>query len=346
MIDKLKYLVKQSSEEEVKSILFNIFLRIQMLEEEGKYAEGQMASDMRKIYRDYLTYKKNQENTEKEMPYKAVHIVFGDSFAGSLRVALQEKGLNKEEKIITFSDIFSIGPVWQLHEQQGINNRYQWLLKHINLDDEVLVNYKAEFKHRNAELSSISKEVPIIIWTGENAHEQTALRYALYLLKDKTNRISILNTTLQYGEQFGLPGHTVFHKHSGEISPDKIGIMYENNREENYITIEERAGIQRDWEQLSSNKEVLRIWKNNRIINVNQNYYDEYIITTLKRLHLEKKSEDFIKSARLIGEVLGHVDQYIGDQYFEYRVRHLIVNGELEIEGVPKAMRYYSVKLR
>ena len=53
-----------------------------------------------------------------------------------------------------------------------------------------------------------------------------------------------------------------------------------------------------------------------------------------------------MKSALLIGEVMGYLNQYIGDQFFEYRVRYLIVNGIFEIEGVPKAMRYYSVKIR
>jgi len=53
-----------------------------------------------------------------------------------------------------------------------------------------------------------------------------------------------------------------------------------------------------------------------------------------------------MKSARLIGEVIGYLDQYISDEYFEYRVRHLITNGIFEIEGVPRAMRFYSVKLK
>ncbi len=53
-----------------------------------------------------------------------------------------------------------------------------------------------------------------------------------------------------------------------------------------------------------------------------------------------------MKSARLIGEVIGYLDQYIGDEYFEYRVRHLIMNGVFEIEGIPKAMWFYSVKLK
>lgn len=49
----------------------------------------------------------------------------------------------------------------------------------------------------------------------------------------------------------------------------------------------------------------------------------------------------FMKSAR----VIGNLNQYIGDQFVKYRVRHLIMNGVFEIEGIPKAMRFYSVKL-
>lgn len=81
------------------------------------------------------------------------------------------------------------------------------------------------------------------------------------------------------------------------------------------------------------------------INSVNESYYDNYIIDTTRKIHIERKNNEFIKSARLIGEVMGHLNQYIGDQFIEYRVRHLIVNGIFEIEGIPKAMRYYSVRL-
>ncbi|MGG1687655.1 DUF3658 domain-containing protein [Pseudalkalibacillus sp. NRS-1564] len=43
---------------------------------------------------------------------------------------------------------------------------------------------------------------------------------------------------------------------------------------------------------------------------------------------------------------MGHLDQCIGDQYIEYRLRNLILDAAFEIKGIPKAMRYYSVKLR
>lgn len=51
-----------------------------------------------------------------------------------------------------------------------------------------------------------------------------------------------------------------------------------------------------------------------------------------------------MKSARVIGEAIGYCDQYIGDAYFEYRLRELIYSGRVQIKGVPRAMRYYSVR--
>lgn len=39
-------------------------------------------------------------------------------------------------------------------------------------------------------------------------------------------------------------------------------------------------------------------------------------------------------------------DECIRDVFFEYRLRHLIYEGRLEIKGVPRAMRYYGLRLK
>ncbi|CEG27120.1 DUF3658 domain-containing protein [Bacillus sp. B-jedd] len=51
-------------------------------------------------------------------------------------------------------------------------------------------------------------------------------------------------------------------------------------------------------------------------------------------------------SARLVGEVYGHIFQYIGDSFIEYRVRKLIEAGIFEYKGSLEAMRCYSIKLK
>ena len=110
---------------------------------------GSFTSDncIDELIRLYNSIPEPQANIEKNTHYKTVHIVFSDSPAGSLRIVLKEMGLQDEEKVITFSDIFSVGPVWRLHEKVGLSNRYEWLKKHINIDDEILDNYQDEFNN-------------------------------------------------------------------------------------------------------------------------------------------------------------------------------------------------------
>lgn len=110
--------------------------------------------------------------------------------------------------------------------------------------------------------------------------------------------------------------------------------------------VTERKAFEQQWAQLYTEKEFLRIWENNKIMSVPENYYDAYIIDTVKQFHQEKKQSEFIKSARIIGEVIGHLNQYVGDQFIEYRIIRLIMNCILDMEGVPTAMRYYSIKIR
>ncbi|MFB6468209.1 DUF3658 domain-containing protein [Cytobacillus sp. Hz8] len=100
---------------------------------------------------------------------------------------------------------------------------------------------------------------------------------------------------------------------------------------------------------LADTKETLRIWKNGRIQNVREDYYDQYMINMAKKFQIEreraKEPELFMKSARLIGEVIGHLDQYLGDEFFQYRLRKLIDKDVFEMEGNLKAMRFNSVRL-
>jgi hypothetical protein len=340
MIDELKNMVKNSTEEEAKSILYFIFSKIQVAEQFKRYSDNELIEDIKKMYSDFLKMKQDQAISHKNKPYNVAHVVFGDSAAGSLKIALQKLGLQEEEKVISLSDMFSIGPTWQLHKQVGLNNRYEWLMKHINIDEEVLDSYQENFNKSTVELKNIPNETSIIIWMADNAHEQIGLRFVLYLLKEKTNEITVINTSASNTNP------NVEYLHTGEISHDIIKLIYEKHKEGTALTQSERKYFEQEWEQLASNQEVLRIWENETIKSVHESYYDDFIIKTAEKLHKRKNSTEFIKSARLIGEVMGQLNQYVGDQFLEYRIIRLIVNGVFDIEGVPKAMRFYSIKLR
>ncbi|WP_429469390.1 DUF3658 domain-containing protein [Neobacillus sp. B4I6] len=40
------------------------------------------------------------------------------------------------------------------------------------------------------------------------------------------------------------------------------------------------------------------------------------------------------------------MEEMVGDFYLEYRIRHLIYSGFLELKRIPRSIRFYSVKLR
>ncbi len=345
MFDKIIDTINHLDDTELKSLLLQVFLRMQTVEERKGYSEQQFFLDIKNTFNDLLAYKKNQASVEQTQ-FHTTHIVFGDSPTGSLKIALKESDLIQQENIINCSDLFSIGPIWNLHDAQGINNRYEWLRTHINMDEELLFTYEKSFQQTILNIEQIPSHHTIVIWVGENAHEQTALRLVLYVLKEKTNDIAMININDAYKTHFDRPEIDFTPRHMGELSSKQLKQIYENGKNGNALTQTERKKLEQQWEQLCEDKEVLRIWESNKIISVPETFYDEYIINTVKKFHKKKKSIEFIKSARIIGEVIGHLNQYVGDQFIEYRVRRLIVDGIFDIEGVPKAMRYYSIKIR
>ncbi|QPA31145.1 DUF1835 domain-containing protein [Thermaerobacillus caldiproteolyticus] len=275
------------------------------------------------------------------------YIVFGDSAAGGLKVALRDMGLDGES-VIHFSDIFSIGPVWQLHTEAGRKYRVDWLKHYLSQDPYDLFfeeEYESCFQRTLTCIDSIPEQATIMIWSGENAHEQTGLRYVLYLLREKANRIVVINSAQAHREIFNTKEIQYHTWYTGEIGPEKLRVIIEQRKCYHFLPPDERNRLVQEWESLANSDAVLRIWKNEKIESVQEDYYDKRIIKAAKKLHEKFQENDFIKAARLIGEVYGHLNQYVGDQYLEYRLRALIEQGVFKAEGSLEAMRYYSVKL-
>jgi hypothetical protein len=104
--------------------------------------------------------------------FMSVHIIFSDSAAGGIKEALREMGIDQQESVLHFSDIFSIGPIWQLHKEEGRKRRVDWLRQHLSDSRFYEKEYEARFQHTIACINMLPKQAEITIWSGENAHEQ------------------------------------------------------------------------------------------------------------------------------------------------------------------------------
>ncbi|WP_445489822.1 DUF1835 domain-containing protein [Niallia sp. 03133] len=295
---------------------------------------------MKEIHKSTEKLSGSEAKKHFERPYETVHIVCGESPAGSLRV-----GLGSENRVIGFPDFFAVGPIWELHKEDGRRRRYKWLKDHLNSPNAFFEKeQESKFLKTLADIDCLKEDIPIVIWTAENANEQTGLRYLLYWLKEKANDVLLINTTIAFQELFNTPEWQCLNIHTGEVQPEKLNTIYQKKLTK-LLTAEERTRFEEEWITLSKTKGVVRIWENNKIKTVNEDYFDEFIVTTAQKQHAEQREKDFIKSSRIIGEVYGQIANQVGDAFIEYRVRSLIYKGVFEIKGIPKGMRYYSVKL-
>ncbi|MDM5205748.1 DUF1835 domain-containing protein [Cytobacillus kochii] len=328
---QIKQQVDKLSDHEARSLLLQMLLRTEMLHS-GNYPEEDYMTSMNDIYQAVLTF-------DKAIPPLQggnIHIVFSDSSAGSLKQAIEK--LNISDRVITIPINFSIGPLWQLHQIEGLEKRKDWLFEHINLEDEFIFDYIPRIEESWMKLQALPEQCKIFIWGCENAHEQTGIAYAVYLLREKNNQIYI---GLDQEHQQSLTRQDILH--TGELAPEQWMEYIKNVENYLLLSIDERQKWIELWVTLAQSKDVfLRTWEEGRLTPVSENYLDEMIIAKAREL---QKGKEFMKSARLIGEVIGHLDQPIGDLFIEYRLRTLAFLGVFELKGVPRAMRFYSVRL-
>ncbi|WP_180968281.1 DUF1835 domain-containing protein [Cytobacillus massiliigabonensis] len=268
-----------------------------------------------------------------------VHIVSTESAAGTIRFSL-----DRPKKVLAFSDFFSYGPLWKLNREKGQAYRKEWLFDNINIEFQDDYENEMRFTNTLLEIEDIEEKSPIYVWVGDNAYEQTGVRLILQLLSGKENSVNLINSTELY-VKFIDEKQPIYH--TSQMTPDQIKHIFEQGKDSNPLSQADRDQYVREWEALAQTREVLRLWRNHELISVSENYYDSLIIHTIEKLHREQENKDFIKAAKVIGVMLEQMmEEWIGDSFLEYRIRYLIYNGILELKGVPKSMRHYSVKLR
>ena len=273
-----------------------------------------------------------------------IHIVFGASASGSVKQVLREIGLAQSEEVIAFNDILSIGPIHKLHEETGLQNRFEWMQERMKDEFEELVDQQKNVKKEVGRLPSMQEGSRFVIWCCDNAQEQTGLRYVTYLLKRKVCEISLVNTTQAY-ENLICPQNIYTPLHTGEIPPEKLQTIYRDGFRR-ILTDDDREALEMEWMALSESKETIRLWRNGRVQPVPEDCLDAFIIDQAKKLHRKQRKKDYMVSAKLIGEVIGQLDQYIGDTFIEYRLRKLIGKAVFEAEGDWAGTAFYKIKLR
>ncbi|WP_438445997.1 DUF1835 domain-containing protein [Gorillibacterium sp. sgz5001074] len=329
--------------EELKPYLRFILAEIQLIKEQEEPLEA-AASKLIELYDELMGLQEKRAEWTPVPTCTHVHIVIGDSFAGGMKQALRGLGCTETHKLITLRENYAIGPINGLDSPEGRMARCNWFRNHITEAFEAYDEFEEEYIGLLDQLEQIPEQAEVMVWTSGNACEQAGMRHALYLLRNKRNSISVNDACAICEKLYNRPDAFITYRYSGEIPSEKLQEAIVRLDGKGKLCPSDITRLEREWQILTEQTGILRIWQDSTVLEVPAEYYDHYLLEKLDNLKPSAGDNGFLKSARLIGEAIGYCEQYIGASYFEYRLRELIYDGVLEIKGVPAAMRYYSIR--
>ncbi|WP_340026828.1 DUF1835 domain-containing protein [Paenibacillus sp. FSL K6-1096] len=347
----IKKAVSTLQDEEIKSYLTLILAGIGELKEQYGQLERPLEEHIAKPvaglieqYSSLMSLPAQRAFWDPAPDSTHIHILCGDSFGGSVKQVLKEFGWTGAHKLIILRENYAVGPLGRLDTPVGRKLRSDWFRRHINEYFTVSDECEREYTELLDNLEQIPEQAKIILWTGGNACEQTGLRLIAHLLGNRPSEIIVCDACAICEEQYNRPDALINYVHSGEIPTDKLREALLRINEGRRLSAADIMQLSREWQQIAEQSGVLRIWQDDAVLEVPADYYDNYLLEKLDSLQPPPGDDGFLKSARLVGEALGYCEQYVGDAYFEHRIRELIYSGVLEIKGVPTAMRFYSIR--
>ncbi|MFS0838810.1 DUF1835 domain-containing protein [Paenibacillus sp. 1P03SA] len=316
--------------------------QIRKLKEEEATPEKTMFQ-LFELYDEVIEFSEKRAAWDPDPACTHVHFVPGCSFAGGMKAALKQLGWPGTHKVITLPDNYAIGPLRELESYEGRRARRDWFQDHITEDCEVYDDSDEENDQLLDRVNKIPEQAKVIVWTGRNACERIGMLHAVRLMSGRPHCIAVYDACTICEELINSPEATSRFRYSGEIPANLLQTALVRMDGSSCLNDADKAGLEREWQALIKQSGTLRIWHDGAVAEVPDDYYDTYLLDKLDHLRTAFDSR-FLKAARLVGEAMGCCDQFIGDAYFEYRLRKLIYEGILEIKGVPRSIRHYSVR--
>jgi hypothetical protein len=245
------------------------------------------------------------------------------------------------EKIITVEDDLMSGPIGNILLDPVQALRLGWWEQVLNEEDKtwVLPYLRDNYKSSTQLINAFSDDVSLLFWVGDSATEQLGFMCMLAYLPNSIP-VSVVNVSLAYYKRYGK----LRPFSSGEISPDKMLPLMEDAKS---LSPRVRLGYVTNWIRLLEEEGMLRIKKGNQVVTVPESYFDQEIIYRARKICRERiyrKTDGFIPSMRLVGEVIGHQKQTVSDIFIEWRIRCLVEMGVFVYQGSLNHMRLYKIK--
>ncbi|WP_454191572.1 DUF1835 domain-containing protein [Paenibacillus sp. Marseille-Q7038] len=277
------------------------------------------------------------------MTNQHVHIMFGMEEQGILKAALHKAEIRHDHQVISFNDWFAYGPLKQLHLEEGEKKRTRWLSARLS-NYEQLYTYNPDHQTGKVveNIQSLSDDANITIWHGNHAHDQIGVRFVLSLVRDRKMNVKLVNP-IQKESSFVGNVHSNSVNLSQLKASDYTPFLHKMDGF-SLLTQEEMDAYVLDWEQISNDPALFRIWENGRFRLCSEDVLDQ----DLRDVIIEQSSfypDQYVPASKVVSEVVRKREAYsLRKDFLEYRLRSLIQDKQVLFKGAPGQLHRYRVK--
>ncbi len=252
-----------------------------------------------------------------------IHIVFQQSDIDTLQKAMELDETLRGE-IVEIKDDFAVGPIKNIYDADGCEARKNWqknlLQNSPYLDQLNIVNDASAFKQLKESLDANFDE-HAWMWIAPNQHDVCGYYWLIAQLKDYEARVFVisLNNLPFINEKGAIFYPTDLH----EIPPKEFIKAKKLARP---VTISEFELDSEEWKKLCNENSIVRILEGSKkIISKEASYYDKDISKAI--------SQEPQKLQKIFQTLFGKMKVHTGDVFLVWRIKELINEGKLELQG-------------
>lgn len=256
-----------------------------------------------------------------------IHIGYGDSANECLLEAIKNYNLPGDASVPSRDD-FTQGPINDWLDSSGIHQR----IAYWESIDQVLglgMNVK-EFSLASLKILDDIEADEITLWVGDSCHDILATGWLLSYFSKRNLDWYIIDLGKVDAQDLL---DDVAAVNLALYTPDKIKGLYTYRKK---ITNEHKVSFISIWQKACTENSAYRIQKNDKIISVDENHYDDYILSCLN-----EELESFVN---IIRRIMKDGQHRISDTTIQWNIRKLIDQGRIEGEGDLKSLDSYFIK--
>jgi hypothetical protein len=267
-----------------------------------------------------------------------IHIVFNEADISVLQqaIALDE---SLQGEVIQIKDDYAVGPLENIYKGEGREQRLQWwrdVLTGGDYDGKVDTGEVDDYKTIAEIVGTMRRDSGEVlwIWAAQNKHDVSGYYWMLHFIKEFQGRVFILylNNLPFLNEK----GQLFYPSWLSTIPPKEFLKAKKLARP---ITLSEFEVDPDEWLKLCGENKGVRILEGGKkLVQGDYDFYD----ADLKKFI----TGDWQKASRIIHQFNAKNKHTTGDAYLLWRLKKLIGEGGLDVQGEVRNMKDFEVKMK